>query len=105
MEKQLFYGKQYVKAYLANGKVEPGAIVLLKDGCEVNPKENTEIRMFLQKYKEPAGWEYFWSVSNSQDIKRVKKERLKAKNLRFEKLKEIYRGRPHRRSCPAAERD
>ena len=36
MEKQLFYGKQYVKAYLANSMVEPGAIVLLKDGCEVN---------------------------------------------------------------------
>lgn len=104
-EKQLFYGKQYVKAYLANSLVDTGAIVLLKDGCEVNPNEHTEIRTFLQKYKEPAGWEYFWSASNPRDIKRVKKERLKAKDLRFERLKEVYRGGPHRGSYLAGERD
>ena len=68
-DKQMFYGQQYVRAYLANSKVEPGAIVLLADGCEVNPRENAEIGKLLRKCKEPDGWEYFWSAAKPSEIK------------------------------------
>lgn len=103
--KGMLYGSAYINAYLANDQAEVGAIVLLRQSCEINPANDLENCHFWEDTVKPEGWEYFWSVSEPGDIERIKEERLKAKNLRFERLKNIYRRRPHRRSCPAAETD
>lgn len=89
LSKAMFMGGAYLTAFLANDKASEGSIVLLNKG-----RENSENPSFWadrwRKCKSPAGWEYFWSAFNPEQIRQIIKERKKAEGLKYEKLKEIY---------------
>jgi len=92
MDKQLFYGKNYVAAYLANSKVDPGAIILLDEGIELPSKPEGENWVVSKK---PKGWEYFWSIGSSEDIPKIIQERKESHKGKYEWLKDIYQGKYH----------
>ncbi len=86
LQKAYIEGGAYISAYMANDTVDPGMIVLL------NPVNKPNLWKW-KRFNNTKNWEYFWSAHHSGDIPKIKKERSKAKNLKYDRLTGIYQGR------------
>ena len=94
ISKNMFVGSAYLDAYANNDKAIEGSIAIASwpKGKKRNGYSQ-QFQKFVRKGKDLDFWEYFWSVDDASEIKRLIAEREKAYKLTFEKLKEIYQGR------------
>lgn len=89
LQKGMMVGGAYLSAYVEHHNVAEGGIVLFKgiDGSDEKPEYRADL---WERSQKPRGWEYFWSASDSSRIRRIKTERRKADNAKYERLKDIY---------------
>ena len=86
LQKTYIEGGAYISAYMANDRTEPGMIMLLNHVPAPNCWR-------WKRFNRTKNWEYFWSTHHFEDIPKIKRERRKAKNLKFDRLTGIYQGR------------
>jgi len=94
IRKNMIVGGAYLDAYANNDKIDHGAIVIVKlpEGSNYRGLQiSNNCKMLLKTNCPSKGlYEYLWSIENSRQIKDFIKNRDKANNATFSKLKELY---------------
>jgi hypothetical protein len=94
IRKDMIIGGAYLDVYAKNDKVNAGSIVLLTE-------QNKEYQNLILSddwrwknlcHKMLCGKEYYWCANAERDIARIQEvQRIRKKQERFQKLKELYR--------------
>ena len=94
IQKNMIIGGAYLDAYANNDKIEHGSIVIVKlpEGTDYgNLRMESEYKNMLKGNCPVEGFcEYFWSLSNKQNIERFLYKRKEINNSVFQNLKKLY---------------